>query len=216
MEDEMDIQPPDESHTEGQGEEKGNPLTKNKQHTPPSAVDLPANLSYDQTEMVPVCDATSKEAAVSYAQCLHKIPELSVRTPDADKQITPVFEAPYLNNNDSGIVTYDQLVTGIFINVPRSPKLWAGDQLKMRWGYNTYYTTITEPTSRTGPRLTQYLNSERLGDYPEGVVEVRYEVVRRARLIGVSETLKLTLSSEGKPRPKPPSRGRAIRRRKLP
>ncbi|WP_296260980.1 MULTISPECIES: hypothetical protein [unclassified Pseudomonas] len=126
----------------------------------------------------------------------------------------PTLPAPFLTGVNDGVVTEEQLITGVYINIPRTPRIWAGDQLKMRWGNSTFYTTIGEANGRTGPRLIQYLNAEKLGSYKTGAVEIRYEVVRRARLVGVSETLQIVLRSDGKTHPKT-LRGRAIRRRKL-
>lgn len=63
--------------------------------------------------------------------------------------------------------------------------------------------------------MTQYLNSETLADYENGVVEVRYEVVRRTKLVGISETLRINLRRDGKRCYKSSSRTRAVRRRRL-
>lgn len=218
MEDEKDIQPPANpaiqvSETGKEPTEK--PLMINSAKLDDSTASNSSVPLYEDLQAVPAPGATARETAIIYSNYLQSAPGFPWQPTEESMSATPTFAAPYLTHNESGIVTQEQLITGIFINVPRSPKLWAGDQLKMRWGYNTYYTTIGESTNRSEPRLTQYLNCERLGDYKNGEVEVRYEVVRRSRLVGVSETLKLIVCDEGKGRPKPTSRKRSIRRRKL-
>jgi hypothetical protein len=57
--------------------------------------------------------------------------------------------------------------------------------------------------------LTQYLAHAALADYKNGFVEVSYEVVRRSRLVGVSEVLTVVLKGDSKRRS---SRTRALRR----
>ncbi len=218
MEDEMDIQPPVTPHikvSDIDKESTENPLMVNSDElNDASCCDTSVPL-YEDLHALPPAGATTKETAATYPTYLQSVPSFPWQPDHETMNATPTFAAPYLTDVKSGSVTREQLITGIFINVPRSPKLWVGDQLKMRWGYNTFYTTIGESKGRTGPRLTQYLNSDGLGDYKNGVVEVRYEVVRRSRLVGVSETLTVVLRGEGKSRARSPNRTRAIRRRKL-
>jgi hypothetical protein len=129
---------------------------------------------------------------------------------------SPPMDAPYITGGDATQLTGPELIAGIYVNIPRSPRLWTGDQLKVTWGYNTFYSTITESTSRKGPRQIQYLNSEELAQYADGEVYVQYEVVRGNRLIGISEKLKVTLKGTGNGRARNPNRRHGIRRRKLP
>jgi len=216
MEDEMDIQPPvnpPQKDTNTGRDSTDNPLMVNSEElSDPADTSVPF---YEDLHAVTASESSSKETAVAYPGHLQDIPGFPWQPNEEALRANPIFPAPYLSGNTPDSVTQEQLIIGVYVNVPRSPKLWAGDQLRMRWGFNTFYTTVSESKSRTGPRLIQYLNSEGLGDYKDGIVEVRYEVVRRSRLIGISETLKVTLVGDGKTRPRPPSRIRAIRRRKL-
>lgn len=217
MEDEMDIQPPDKPGIQASDLDKkptNDPLMENTNDANDSTGGDGSPLPYEDVQ-VPAPGATAKETALIYSDYLQNVQSFAWQPDEESMAATPTFAAPYITGLPSGNLTQEQLIAGIFINVPRSPKLWVGDQLKMRWGYNTFYTTVAESNGRTGPRLTQYLNSEKLGDYKNGEVDVRYEVVRRSRLVGVSETLKVTLSGDGKGHPRPPNRARAIRRRKL-
>ena len=214
MEDEKDIQPPVNPQNNVQGADNALSIQNNERTSDLSHADA-ADASYAASEIFPIPTVSLSEAGADYSKHVLSMCGLTLEAHQEDDSPTPTFKAPFLSPEGLSSITHEQLVAGIFINVPRSPRLWVGDQLKMRWGYNTYYTTIAEPTCRTGPRLTQYLNSERLGAYPDGVVEVRYEVVRRSRLVGISETLEVTLTGNGQAWPKPPPRGRAIRRRKL-
>ena len=218
MEDEMDIQPPVDPKKEDAdiGEDStDNLLMVNSEEFHAPTVDTASVPFYEELHALPAGESSSKETAIAYPDHLQGVSAFPWQPNEESIRATPTFPAPYLSDNTTGRVTQEQLISGVFINVPRSPRLWAGDQLRMRWGYNTFYTTVSESKGRTGPRLTQYLNSERLGDYKDGIVEVRYEVVRRSRLIGVSEVLRVVLEGDGKPRARPPSRTRAIRRRKL-
>ncbi len=217
MEDEMDIQSPANPQLKVldiDNESTENPLMVNGDELNDSThCDVSVPL-YEDLHALPKPDITAKETAVSLSSYLQSVPSFAWHPDKETMNATPTFAAPYLTDNPSGCVTREELIAGVFINVPRSPKLWVGDQLKMRWGYNTFYTTIGESKDRTGPRLTQYVNSGGLADYENGVVEVRYEVVRRSRLVGVSETLTVVIR-QGKTRSRSPNRTRSIRRRKL-
>jgi hypothetical protein len=217
MEDEKDIQPPidmQKKPTVVDEETTQDPLMNNSEvaNDSISGASVPF---YEELHAVPVTDSPSKEAAIDYSFLVLHAPGFPWQDNEENLRANPIFPAPYLSGDTPDRVTQEQLIVGVYINIPRSPKLWAGDQLRLRWGYNTFYTTVTESRGRTGPRLVQYLNSERLGDYKDGIVEVLYEVVRRSRLIGVSETLRVELHGVGKTPRRPPSRTRAIRRRKL-
>jgi hypothetical protein len=157
-----------------------------------------------------------QEACNKYIPLARSNPTLPWAQEDFQSGATASLAAPYISNADASHLTEPQLIVGVYINIPRSPKLWAGDQLKLTWGYNTFYCTITEPKDRKGPRLIQYLNSEKLAHYKDGEVYVYYEVVRGNKLVGVSEKLKVTLSGIPKGRARNPNRRHGIRRRKLP
>lgn len=215
MKDETDIQPPvnpnkNASETDKDSSEKL--AMKDNDDSTFSTTSIPL---YEELCATPPKKATAQEIAQNYGDYLQNAPGFPWQPDEETIGATPTFEAPFLTDNPSASVTREQLITGIFINVPRSPKLWVGDQLKMRWGYNTFYTTVTESTGRSGARLTQYLNSEGLANYASGELEVRYEVVRRSRLVGVSETLKVTVQGDNEGPPRANHRGRTIRRRKL-
>jgi hypothetical protein len=212
MEDEMDLPPPVDSQV--------NPTENDKKSTEDQVMGnsgeskQPAGLKssiphFEEFHAVPSADVTANETALIFEHYLRSVPSFPWQPHEATMDATPVFAAPTLVNNKSGVVTREQLIDGVFIEVPRSPKLWAGDQLKMRWGYNTFLTTIGETKGRNGPRLTQYLAHAALADYKNGFVEVSYEVVRRSRLVGVSEVLTVVLKGSAKRRL---SRNRALRR----
>lgn len=126
---------------------------------------------------------------------------------------TPNLLAPYLTGADADNVTAEQLINGVYVNIPRSRKLWKGDRIKLIWGYNTFYTTLEPNRRRNEPRLVQYLNSEQLANYQDGQVQVHYEVIRRSRLVGVSERLIVHLQAGGRPRPG--RRRRSVRRNRF-
>ncbi|MFJ3486308.1 hypothetical protein ACIPL1_23335 [Pseudomonas sp. NPDC090202] len=196
MADEMDIKPNDPDPTpDSDGEHNPLPCA---QPTPP---DLPTSPS-------------AEEGVAVYANLLQNAPGFPWQPVSDGKDAQVCFDAPYITAGNADALSDAQLIAGIFVNIPRSHRLWVGDQLKLRWGYNTFYTTVGEAKGRGGPRLTQYLNSERLADYENGVVEVRYEVVRRSRLVGISHTLLVTLLGQSKGRYRSSSRTRAMRRRK--
>lgn len=212
MEDEMDISPTVDSQVntpDSDKESTEHPVMGNSDEPKPRAGYMPSIPHFEEFQAVPSANVTANETAIIFEHYLRSVPSFPWQPHEASMDATPVFEAPTLVNNKSGIVTREQLIDGIFIEVPRSPKLWAGDQLKMRWGYNTFLTTVGESKNRTGPRLTQYLAHAALADYKNGFVEVSYEVVRRSRLVGVSEVLTVVLKGSAKRRS---SRNRALRR----
>jgi hypothetical protein len=127
--------------------------------------------------------------------------------------LTPNLLAPYLTGADADNVTAEQLINGVYVNIPRSRKLWKGDRIKLIWGYNTFYTTLEPNRRRNEPRLVQYLNSEQLANYQDGQVQVHYEVIRRSRLVGISERLTVNLQTGGRPRTG--RRRRAVRRNRF-
>lgn len=217
MEDEKDIQSP--------GDPDGTPSGINKEPEQPAmnadapSSEPPADASvplYEEFHAVPAPKKTASETALCYAEYLHNAPGFPWKQEQALLDPTPSFEAPYITGASADRLTDSELISGIFLNIPRSPRLWVGDQLKLRWGHNTFYTTIGESKGRNGPRLIQYLNNESLADYDNGLVEVRYEVVRRSRLVGISETLTINLHREGERRRRSVNRTRAIRRRRAP
>jgi hypothetical protein len=212
MEDERDITPPVESQVntpDSDRETTENPVMGNSEEPKRREGYKPSIPHFEELRAVPSADVTANETAIIFEHYLRSIPSFPWQPHEESMDATPVFEAPTLANNKTGIVTREQLIDGIFIEVPRSPKLWTGDQLKMRWGYNTFLTTVGESKTRTGPRLTQYLAHAALADYKNGFVEVSYEVVRRSRLVGVSEVLTVVLKGDSKRRS---SRTRALRR----
>lgn len=217
MEDEKDIQPsvyPQENTADSPQASMENQVMETREQKNASPGKDGPIPHYEDLHAAPATNKTSEEVPVDYSRCLKSLPDFPWHLDEESRLATPTLDAPSIQGHPSGVLTEEELVAGIFINVPRSPKLWTGDQLKMRWGCNTFYTTIAAPNGRTGPRLSQYLNCERLATYKNGEIEVRYEVVRRSRLVGVSETLTIMLRG-GKGRPKPASRTRSIRRRKL-
>jgi hypothetical protein len=200
MEDDMDIQPtlqspPDESNKDKKDKKDpiANTASKNlKKPAGKSSVPLYEHL---------IAEPPSGQGA---AENPHFYPNPA-----------PVFSAPYITGGDADALTEAQLHMGIYINIPRSSKLWFGDHLKLRWGQNTFYTTIGKVEGRDGPRQVQYLNNEALGNYESGRVEVRYEVVRRTKLVGISETLTVKLPRQSKRRGKASPSGRPPRRRRV-
>jgi hypothetical protein len=212
MEDEMDLPPPVDSQvnpTENDKEPTENQVMGNSGESKQPAGFKSSIPHFEEFHAVPSADVTANETALIFEHYLRSVPSFPWQPHEATMDATPVFAAPTLVNNKSGVVTREQLIDGVFIEVPRSPKLWAGDQLKMRWGYNTFLTTVGETKGRNGPRLTQYLAHAALADYKNGFVEVSYEVVRRSRLVGVSEVLTVVLKGSAKRRS---SRNRALRR----
>jgi hypothetical protein len=141
-----------------------------------------------------------------YKEALKRAPGFPWAQIESTNKKPLVLLAPYLTGVNVDKVTVEQLIEGIYINIPRSKNLWKGDQLRIVWGYNTFYTTLEGSPQRDEPRLVQYMNSEQLADYQSGVVNVHYEVVRRSRLVGISETLKVTLHGKRRPGAKPPRR----------
>lgn len=179
----------------------------------PSTLDPSCVPLYEELQAVRSIDQITREVIASYSSFLANVPRLDC--PSADElNIEPIFAAPLVSEAKSQMLPRSALLDGIRINIPRSPKLWAGDQLKLRWGNTTYYSVIGEPRGRTGPRETRYLSGAHLGRSKNGLVEVSYEVLRRSKLVGVSETLILMLVGDHHIGPPPPDRTRAIRRRK--
>ncbi|WP_268797109.1 hypothetical protein [Pseudomonas huanghezhanensis] len=151
------------------------------------------------------------ESVDIYKEVLKRAPGFPWATEGPRDRKPAIFLAPYLTGLDSDIVTPEQIVEGVYINIPRSRNLWRGDLIKTVWGYNTFYTTLDANPHRDAPRLIQYMNSEQLTNYQSGVVHVHYEVVRRSRLVGISERLIITLGGKGRPRN--PRRRRSVGRK---
>jgi hypothetical protein len=166
----------------------------------------------------PGSGATDKAQELCQSYLPQGKPTAGIPWSDEDLEDGPgaTLEAPYITGADADHLTQPELIVGVYLNIPRSPKIWTGDQLKITWGYNTFYSTIAEATTRKGPRLVQYLNSQELAHYDDGEVFVYYEVVRGNRLIGISEKLKVTLLGIRKSRTRSTLRRHAIRHRKLP
>ncbi|MEX6666465.1 MULTISPECIES: hypothetical protein [unclassified Pseudomonas] len=217
MEDETDIQPPPHSQpNESDNDNKvtlPNPrTTRRKKGKSPDKSSIPL---YEDLQAIPPAGKSAAEQALVYAGQLQNAPGFPWHHEMKHPPPAPVFEAPFITGADPEGPTDAQLHVGIYINIPRSPKLWFGDHLKLRWGHNTFYTTIGKVEGRKGPRLVQYLNNETLADYESGCVEVRYEVVRRAKLVGISETLTVNLPRLRKRRGKGSPPGRPPRRRRM-
>jgi len=179
----------------------------------PSTLDPSCVPLYEELQAVRSIDEITREVIAGYSSFLGNVPRLDCPCAE-EMNIEPIFAAPFVSEAKAQMLPRSALLNGIRINVPRSPKLWAGDQLKLRWGTITYYSVIGEPKRRTGPRETRYLSGAHLGRSKNGLVEVSYEVLRRSKLVGVSEPLILMLTGDHNPCPKSPDRTRAIRRRK--
>jgi hypothetical protein len=217
MEDDMDIQPPPHSQpTESNKDKKvKQPNSKRTRRAMGKSADPGAVPLYEELQAMPPDGKAAAENALAYAAQLQSAPGFPWRHDETHPDPAPAFAAPYITGGDAEGLTEAQLNVGIYINIPRSPKLWLGDHLKVRWGHNTFYTTIGKSEGRKGPRLVQYLNNETLADYESGQVEVRYEVVRKARLVGISDTLTVNLPRLRKRRGKGSPPGRPPRRRRM-
>lgn len=217
MEDEKDI-PPSVNPTD---------ITRNKDET--SAEDQLANADervdgstfnfdsiphYEDLRAILPPGATSKDIATFYSEHLEHVLGFPWEIDEEARKAAPSLPPPSLDGGRNGEVSTAQLAKGVLITVPRSSKIWVTDQLKMRWGKSTFYTTVPASKSRKGPRLIQFLNAEGVPNDRTGLIDIRYEVVRRKRLVGVSETLTIYVRDDGTGEPKG-SHGRPIRRRKL-
>ena len=179
----------------------------------PSTLDSSGVPLYEELQAVRSIDDITREVIASYSSFIANVPRYDC--PSADElNIEPIFAAPFVSQAKAQMLARSELLDGVRINIPRSPKLWVGDQLKLRWGTITYYSVIGEPKSRTGPREMRYLSGAHLGRSKNGLVEVSYEVLRRSKLVGISEPLILMLTGDNNPCPTSPDRTRAIRRRK--
>lgn len=169
---------------------------------------------YEELRAILPPGATSNDIVTFYSEHLEHVLGFSWEIDEQAEKAMPTLPAPYLLGGRNGEITTEQLAEGVLINVPRCSKIWTKDQLKMRWGKSTFYTSVPPPLKRNEPRLRQFLTAEGVPNDRTGLIDIRYEVVRRNRLIGVSETLTIYVRDDGKGKPVP-SYGRPIRRRKL-
>ena len=137
------------------------------------------------------------EACALYACYLKDLPGYPWTVQhDLDASTLPL-SAPCLVGADAETLSIEQLMAGIYIDIPRSSRIRTGDKLWVRWGRNTFYSTLAKTQQRGGPRLRHPMSCEKLPEYESGTVEVRYEVFRQMRLVGASEPLSVTLQAEG-------------------
>jgi hypothetical protein len=216
MEDDMDIQPTLQSPPDESNKDKKDPIASTASKDPKSKPTVKSSVPlYEHLIAEPPSGKGAAENAHFYVGHLANVPGFPWHHESKDPNPVPVFAAPYITGGDAEALTEAQLRMGIYINIPRSSKLWFGDHLKLRWGQNTFYTTVSKVEGRDGPRQVQYLNNEALGDYESGRVEVRYEIVRRTKLVGISETLTVNLPRQSKRRSKTSPPGRPPRRRRV-
>jgi hypothetical protein len=216
MEDERDILlpallPPAAAHTDNNWMENMEEI--DNQVFDPSTLDLSCVPLYAELKAVRSVHDITREVVASYSSFLANVPRLDCPCAE-EMNIEPIFAAPFVSEAMAQMLPRSALLDGIRINIPRSSKLWTGDHLKLRWGNTTYYSVIGEPKGRKGPRETRCLSGAHLGRSKNGLVEVSYEVLRRSKLVGISEPLILMLTSDHSPCPTSPDRTRAIRRRK--
>jgi hypothetical protein len=169
---------------------------------------------YEELRAILPPGATSKDIATFYSEHLEHVLGFSWELDEQAHKAMPTLPPPSLVGGKNGEVSTGQLAEGVFINVPRCSKNWHKDQLKMRWGKSTFYTTVPPPQKRNEPRLTQFLTADGIPNDRTGLIDIRYEVVRRSRLVGVSETLTVYVRDDGEGQPCT-SYGRPTRRRKL-
>lgn len=216
MEDDKDIPPPinpPSGATDIDNNWMENMRAMDNEAFDPSTLDPSCVPLYEELQAVRSIDDITREVIASYSSFLANVPRLDCPCAE-EMNIEPIFAAPFVTEAKAQMLPRSALLNGIRINVPRSPKLWTGDQLKLRWGTTTYYSVIGEPKGRTGPRETRYLSGAHLGRSKNGLVEVSYEVLRRSKLVGISEPLILMLTGDPSASPTSPDRTRAIRRRK--
>ncbi|MFK3796194.1 hypothetical protein [Pseudomonas sp. NPDC088444] len=217
MEDEKDIPPsahPQKNKSESPPESTENKVMDNSHEQDDSDQKEWSVPHYEEFQAGRTTCSTREQIPAEYSPGLSNILDIAAHLDEELKAANPTLAAPYLDGHESGVLTQEELIAGVYVNVPRSARIWTGDYLKMRWGSNCFCTVLTVPEERDGPRLTQYVCLDRLAKYETGKIAVRYEVVRRARLVGVSETL-IIMVRGSKTRPKWSNRGRAIRRRRL-
>lgn len=154
-----------------------------------------------------------EESAELYRESLRRALglEWSQEEEEDEMVLTPNLLAPSLAGANTSSITPEQIVAGVYINIPRSRTLWPGDQIKLIWGRNTFYTTLEPNPCTKDPRLVQFINCEQLAHYQNGEVSVHYEVVRRSRLVGISQPLMIYVEGNGRPRFGP--RRRSVRRK---
>ncbi|MDH0745400.1 hypothetical protein N5D61_03445 [Pseudomonas sp. GD03842] len=169
---------------------------------------------YEEFHAGPRSLSTQDQIPAEYSRGLNSILDMAWRLDEAIKTANPTLAAPSIEGHPSSVLTQEQLMAGVYVNIPRSSRIWSGDHLKMRWGSNTLFTVVPVADDRHGPRMRQFVCLDRLAKYETGEIDVRYEVVRRARLVGISETLTIKVYGS-KTRPRSAHPMRAIRRRRL-
>jgi hypothetical protein len=217
MEDDKDISPLDSSA-------QGTVKVDNKQTAHPIMADSeafdPSTLDYSSVPLFEGLQASrsrediTREVIAHYSPFVRHVPQLICQSAE-DMEVDPIFAAPSVMQAEGQFLAREHLLSGVRINIPRSSKLWAGDQLRLRWGSGTYCSPVGEPKSRKGPREIRWLSGRHLSRSHNGLIEVSYEVFRRSRLVGISEALTLMLIGEMKVDhlSKEQARLRAIRRR---
>jgi hypothetical protein len=220
MEDDKDISPPvnPPQHTDNRDNEPANhPIMDYSEEFDPATLDYSSVPLFEEFRATRSKEDITREVIAHYASFVKNVPHVAFQTTE-EMEIDPIFIAPTVTQAEGNYLAREHLMSGVRINIPRSSKLWTGDQLRLRWGSGTYCSPISEPTHRKGPREVRWLSGAHLGRSTHGMIQVSYEVFRRSRLVGISESLTLWLTGDLKRSPQQPEkiRLRAIRRRKRP
>ena len=160
-----------------------------------------------------IASQDNEDSAELYRESLRRalVRAYSQEKEEDEIMVNPNLQAPTLSGADASGITPEQIASGVYINIPRARTLWAGDHIKLIWGTNAFYTTLESNPLVSESHLVQYINCDQLADYQNGEVNVHYEVVRRAQLLGVSKPLTVNLQGNGRPRSGP--RRRPVRRK---
>lgn len=219
MEDDKDISPPVNSSQVTDDIDNTmakTPIMNCSETFDPSTLDYSSVPLYEELQATRSKEDITREVIAHYSSFVGHVPYLACPTAE-ELDVDPIFSAPCVTQAEGHFLGRHHLLDGVRIDIPRSSKLWAGDQLRLRWGSGTYCSSIGEPKNRKGPREIRWLNGKHLARSTNGLIQVSYEVFRRSRLVGISECLTLMLTGELRrsPQSTEQTRIRAIRRRKL-
>jgi len=179
-----------------------------------SSFNLDSIPHYEDLRAIQPPGATSKDIVAFYSEHLEHVLGFSWEVNEEARKTAPTLPAPTLSGSQHGEVSTEQLARGVCLAIPRCSKIWADDQLKVRWGRSMFYTAVPRCEDRKGPRVIMFVAAEGVPNDRTGLIDIHYEVVRRKRLIGVSETLTINVRDDGKNAPGS-SYGRPTRRGRL-
>ena len=111
-------------------------------------------------------------------------------------EIAPDLPAPIIENYD-GMIDYKDAVTGVEVQIPGSAAVESGDEITLHWGSVNLGPFPVNPDDLGEPLILLIdVDFATIDQAQNGDIALKYDVIRNTNVVGISETLDITVNIE--------------------